>query len=110
MSGLTWDDIDLAKGRMRIYRQKTDTGFMVPIYPQLRPRFERMHAGKVHKAGEKIFVVANIRKVLAGACARLGFPQFTQRALRRCFITRAVELGIDFKAIASMRDTGTAGC
>lgn len=103
MSGLTWDDIDLAKGRMRIYRQKTDTGFMVPIYPQLRPLLERMHGGEIRKAGEKIFVVANIRKALAGACTRLGFPQFTQRALRRCFITRAVELGIDFKAIASMQ-------
>ena len=40
----------------------------------------------------------------AGAPAgktRLGFSHFSPRSLRRCFMTRAIELGIDFKTIAS---------
>jgi integrase len=103
MEALTWGDIDLERGRIRVYRQKTDTGFMIPIYPQLRPLIERLHGGKKRKPDEKVLTVGDIRKSLAGACQRLGYPHFTQRALRRCFITRAVELGIDFKTIAAMQ-------
>lgn len=103
VEGLTWDDIDLERGKIRVYRQKTDTGFMIPIYPQLRPLVERLHGGKVHKPGERVLAVTDIRKALEGACKRLGYPYFSPRALRRCFITRAVELGIDFKTIAAMQ-------
>jgi integrase len=103
IAGLTWGDIDMERGRIRVYRQKTDTGFVIPIYPQLRPLVERLHGGKDRKPGGKVFTVTDIRKALAGACDRLGLPHFTQRALRRCFITRAVELGIDFKTIAAMQ-------
>jgi integrase len=102
-AGLTWNDIDLKRNRIRVYRHKTDTGFSIPVYPQLRPLLERLHGGKDRITGERVFTVTDIRKALAGACKRLGYPHFTQRALRRCFITRAVELGIDFKTIASMQ-------
>jgi hypothetical protein len=30
----------------------------------------------------------------------LSFPHFSHRAFRRCFITRAIELGVDFKTLA----------
>jgi integrase len=42
----------------------------------------------------------NAKKALAGACRRLGLPPFSQRSLRRIFITRAIELGVDVKVIA----------
>ncbi len=103
MAALSWDDIDLTRGKIRVYRQKTDTGFMIPIYPQVRPLLERLHGLRPHKTSEKVFAVTDVRKALAGACERLGYPHFTQRALRRCFITRAVELGIDFKTIAGVQ-------
>ncbi len=102
-ASLTWDDVDFVRGRIRVYRHKTDTGFSIPIYPQLRPFLERLHAEKDRKTGDLVFEVTDVRKALAGACKRLGLPHYTQRALRRCFITRAVELGIDFKTIAGMQ-------
>ena len=45
-------------------------------------------------------VVRDAKKALAGACRRLGLPAFSQRSLRRMFITRAIEKGIDVKVIA----------
>lgn len=102
-SALTWDDIDMKLGRIRAYRQKTDTGFSIPLYPQLRPLLERLHGPKARSAGERVFDITDVRKSLAGACKRLGYPHFTQRSLRRCFITRAIELGIDFKTVAAMQ-------
>src|SRR5436190_1983010 len=39
-------------------------------------------------------------KALSNACKRLGLPPFTHRALRRMFIVRAIERGVDVKVIA----------
>jgi integrase len=101
--GLTWGDIDFKNGRIRVYRQKTDTGFSIPIYPQLRPLLNSLQGPMKRVADEPILKVTDIRKALAGACQRLKLPHYTARSLRRCFITRAVELGIDFKTIAAMQ-------
>src|ERR1035437_5402003 len=46
VEGLTWGDIDFKNGRIRVYRQKTTTGYSIPIYPQLRPLLERLHGVK----------------------------------------------------------------
>lgn len=100
---LTWGDIDLNAGKIRVYRKKTDTGFVIPIYPQLRPLIEQLHGGTDHPPHEKVLEVGDIRKSLKGACERLGLKSYTARSLRRCFITRAVEKGIDFKTIAAMQ-------
>ena len=31
------EHVDLDAGRIIVYRHKTDSGFTIPIYPQLRP-------------------------------------------------------------------------
>jgi len=95
------EHVDLEAGQMVIYRHKTDTGFTIPIYPQLRPLVEKLCEGKAHN--EQLLAISESRKALANACKRLGFPHFTQRSLRRMFITRAIELGIDVKVIALLQ-------
>ena len=97
-AALTPADVDFGAGRIVAYRQKTNAGFAVPIYPQLRPLLERLCAGKAHN--ERLFQLADARKALTNACIRLGFPHFTHRSLRRMFITRAIERGVDVKVIA----------
>ena len=59
---------------------------------------ERLCEGKAHD--ERVFKIADAKKALAGACRRLGYPPFSQRSLRRLFITRAIEKGVDVKVIA----------
>jgi len=107
-ASITRADIDLDAGRFICYRRKTDTGFMVPIFPQLRPLMEKLCGGK--KQHERLFSINEARKAIANACKRLGFvrqlpdgrkiAQFTHRSLRRMFITRAIERGVDVKVIA----------
>jgi integrase len=70
----------------------------VPIYPQLRSLVEKLCRGKEHD--ERLFTITEARKALRNACKRLGFPQFTHRSLRRMFITRTIEKGIDVKVIS----------
>jgi integrase len=91
-------DVDLQAGRIIVYRHKTDVGFVIPIYPQLRPLLEKLCAGKAHN--ERLFSIGESHKALANSCKRVGFPSFTHRSLRRMFITRAIEKGVDVKVIA----------
>jgi integrase len=100
-ANLRGEHIDFSGNRITLYRQKTDTGYAIPIFPQLLPFLKRLEASGHISIGEPLFRVKDPKKALASACERLGFPNFSSRALRRCFITRAIELGIDFKTIAS---------
>src|SRR5207244_12126619 len=52
-------DVDLATGRIVIYRHKTDVGFVIPLYPQLRPLVEKLCKGKRHN--ERLFSVEQAR-------------------------------------------------
>ncbi len=100
-ANLLGEHIDFAANRITLYRVKTDTGYSIPIYPQLLPFLRNLEAKGQIQQGQKLFKIRDPKKALAAACKRLKFPHFSPRSLRRCFITRAVEVGIDFKTIAS---------
>ena len=91
-------DVDFNAGHIITFRHKTSTGFAIPIFPQVRPLLERLCDGKAHDA--RVFQISDAKKALAGACRRLSYPPFNQRSLRRMFITRAIERGVDVKVIA----------
>ena len=97
---LKGEHIDFKAKRIWLYRHKTDKGYAIPIFPQLKPLLDRLESiGRIN-TGQRLFLVRNPQKALSNACKRLNYPHFTPRALRRCFITRAIEQGIDFKTIA----------
>ena len=97
-ASITRADVDLDAGRIIVYRHKTDTGFAIPIYPQLRSLVEKLCDGKKHS--QCLFSINQARKAITNACKRLDFPIYTHRSLRRMFITRAIERGVDVKVIA----------
>jgi integrase len=97
-SSLTRSDVDFDAERIVTFRQKTSTGFAIPIFPQVRALLERLCEGKTNS--DPVFKVRDAKKALAGACRRLNYPPFSQRSLRRMFITRAIQLGIDVKTIS----------
>ncbi len=95
---LTRSDVDLEAGRIITFRHKTSTGFAIPIFPQVRSLLERLCKGKSN--GHRLFRISDAKKALAGACRRLQMLPFSPRSLRRMFITRAIERGIDVKVIS----------
>jgi integrase len=101
LAGMKREHVDLPSGRIIVYRHKTDTGFVIPIYPQARALIERLCQGK--KPHDYLFAIYSARKALTNACKRLGLSTYTQRSLRRTFITRAIELGVDVKVIAQFQ-------
>lgn len=97
---LRWSDIDFARGTIRTFRHKTKSGFVIPIYPQLRPLLERRKAAATGNGDGEVFSQKTARKALSAACNRLELPNYTQRALRRMFITRALERGVNAPVVA----------
>jgi integrase len=107
-SSLTRSDVDFEAGRIITFRHKTKTGFAIPLYPQVRPLLARVCAGKRHN--ERVFAPKSAKKALNAVCQRLGYPRFTQRSLRRMFVTMALEQGVDVKTISQWqghRDGGS---
>ena len=99
-ANLSGENFDLSKGKIILYRKKTDTGYSIPVFPQLKPLLKNFtERGKI-ESGKPVFRIKDPKKALDAACKRLSFQHFSSRALRRCFITRAIELGVDFKTIA----------
>lgn len=98
VASITRAEVDLNAGRIVILRRKTSAGFVIPLFPQLRPLVEKLCKDKAHN--ERLFTINEARKALSNACQRIGLPQFTHRSLRRMFITRAIERGVDVKVIA----------
>jgi integrase len=98
-ASLTWDDIDWKRNTITTFRHKTKAGFVVPLYPQLRPLLERRHSQR-SPGKDQVFAIKNAKKAIAAACKRLQLPAFSHRSFRRMFITRAIELGVDVKVIA----------
>src|SRR4029077_9393176 len=47
-----------------------------------------------------VFSVKDAKKAISGACKRLNLTSYSHRSLRRMFITRAIERGVDVKVIA----------
>jgi integrase len=100
-------DVDLERNRISIYRRKTSTAFKIPIYPQAGALVQRLC--KDRRPNDRIFAIKDAKKALAGACERLGFPNFIQRSLRRFFITNAIERGVDVQTISRWQGHADGG-
>jgi integrase len=98
LANMKREHVRLDAGQIDIFRRKTGQAFTIPIFPQAYALVERLCKGKKHN--ERLFSISQARKALAASCRRLGFPSFTHRSLRRMFITRAIEKGVDVKVIA----------
>ncbi len=95
--------VNLEKGKITVYRNKTDKGYQIPIFPQLRPLVEKLMKQAEEKPEAQLLKVDNVKKALTNACVRLSLPHFSHRSLRRCFVTRCIELGMDFKTVAALQ-------
>lgn len=101
-AALRHSDIDWKRETITTFRQKTKSGFAIPLYPQLRELLLRRRAAAdgLASSDDRVFSIRNAKKAIAHSCRRLNLPRYSHRAFRRMFITRAIELGVDVKVIA----------
>jgi integrase len=98
-NAITLSDINWDKCTIRTFRHKTQTGFEIPIYPQVRDLLHR-RARELKNPGDHLFRIKGAETAVRNACRRLNLPHYSQRSFRRMFIRRAIELGVDVKTIA----------
>ena len=107
---LLWSQIDREENKIRIQRHKTDAKFKVPIYTDLVPLLDRLQARREStKPGDAVFKIRDAKKALKAACTRLGFPNYSQRAIRRVLIRRLWRAGVDKKYIAKWQGHSDGG-
>lgn len=83
-SALTWGDVDFGKGKLTTFRQKTRTGFEIPIFPQLRPFLERRREQAIESNGGTdphpeihVFKITDPKKAVLSACERLNYRRYS---------------------------------
>jgi integrase len=99
VANLKWSDVNWKTNKIKVYRNKTDRGFLIPIFPELKPFIEKLYEDSIKEGN--IFSIQGCIRSLKAACKRLKLIAYDQRSLRRMFITDAIERGIDFPTIAS---------
>lgn len=100
VGNLTWGDVDIEKEKITLFRQKTRQGYQIPLFPQVRGLLEKMKGDRDPAPREKVFKTTDAKKALAASCRRLKFPHFDHRSLRRMFVTRALQRGVDVKTVS----------
>lgn len=98
---LTWGDIDFESGTITLFRQKTRKGYKIPLFPQLRPLLEARRGNVERRTDEPVFTIRSAKKSMKATCEKLNLPPFDHRSLRRMFVTRALQLGVDVKTVSA---------
>jgi integrase len=103
---LTWKEVDLAKGFIRLSadRTKTKIARSIPIHPILRSLLGRiprpLHTDRVFLRYGKPF--DDFKKAFQTACKRAGLEDFTFHDLRHCALNNLRLAGNDFFKIMAI--------
>jgi len=94
------EHIDFTAQTIHFRRKKTGKLFDVPIFPHAKKFVEQLKADGRLQRGMPVLAWRNPRKALETACEHLNLPEYEPRALRRCFIVRCLETGVDPRVVA----------
>ena len=104
--GLTWTQVDLKKGLIRVERTKSGLSRIIPINSAL---YEALGALTGHNAGASLFKNAKTGKPLTSvktaflaACRRAGISGLRFHDLRHTFASRLVESGADIITVKEL--------
>jgi len=71
------------------------------MYPELKKFLQRLRdEALLAPLNAHVFAIKDAKKALRAACDRLGYPNFSQRSIRRCLIRKLWRAGVDKKLIA----------
>jgi len=97
--GLTWDNVDLARRRIKVEKTKSKRARIIPINSALLGLLEKLRACS---KGPRLFPFKSVRTGFENACTRAGLADFTFHDLRRTFGTRLLERGVDIVTIQKL--------
>jgi len=103
---LTWPEVDLKKGFIRLpaERTKTDSPRTIPLHPEVRTTLERLPRG-LHT--DRVFLrfgqpFDEIKHSFQSACEKAKIENFTFHDLRHCALNNLRKAGNDFFQIMAL--------
>ena len=103
---LTWDEVDLEKGfiRLEASRTKTNTARSIPLHPRLKDMFGRIPRGL---RTDRVFLLRGkpfeeIKRSFRSACIEAGLEDFTFHDLRHCALNNLRLAGNDYFRIMAI--------
>ncbi|MGD0230112.1 MAG: tyrosine-type recombinase/integrase [Syntrophorhabdales bacterium] len=114
VTGLTWKEVDLAKGFIYLKggRTKTDCARAVPIHPVvleiLKALPRPLHTDRVFLYRGKPF--GEIKRSFKAACKRAGIEDFVVHDLRHCALNNLRLAGNDYFRIMALSGHKTTAC
>ena len=109
--GLTWDQVDIDGGIIRLPETKHGDGRFVRLNSRARTVLRMLHESRVDDglvfAGNRVprwFTdqVRKGRRTLVGACGRAGITGITWHTLRHTYISRLVMAGVDLRTVMEL--------
>jgi len=103
---LTWFEVDLTKGFIRLpaERTKTDSSRIIPLHPRVKATLEKLprpiHTDRVFLRYGHPF--DEIKHSFQTACKRAGIENFTFHDLRHCALNNLRKAGNDFFQIMAL--------
>jgi len=105
-AALEWRDIDFVTGEITV-RGDAAEGTKnweirrVPMIPEARQLFERMHKDRAGETGvEHVFRVRDCEKSMTRAAKKIGMVRITHHDLRHFFATVCIESGVDIPTVS----------
>lgn len=115
-TNLRWEHVNFELGQITIAGDaetgpKNRRAKTVPMSPPLVRLLTRLRGElpQPPQAAERLFAVDNPRKGMETTCKTLGYPRFNVHSLRHFFITNAIEMGLDFRAVAGLVNHSDGG-
>lgn len=100
-ASLMWADVGADHVAIRGGEDGTKSGHQrtVPLFPALRDVLARIEA-RTGKRG-RVLKIRGCKDAIAAACVALKLPHMGHHALRHCFASNAVEVGVDWKTLGT---------
>lgn len=102
---ILWREVDFERGQFTVSGGEVGTkngeARIVPLFPRLRRFLEEIRPEESEYEDPTIIGIDSTKTALQSACKASGLPKFTHHSLRHFFVSNAIEVGVDFKTIAT---------
>ena len=106
LESLSWADIDLARGTIRLNGTKTEArDRTVPLDAGLAGQLAAVP--EAHRVGLVLGGWKNVRRDLAAACIRAGIARVSPHSFRHTFASWLVQRGVDLFVVAKLMGHGS---
>lgn len=104
-TSIIWREVDFSRKQFSVSGgdagTKNNETRIVPLFPSLERFLNNSFADLEKEANQRLIKINSTKSAMISACKEECLPQFTHHSLRHFFVSNAIEVGIDFKTIAS---------